>query len=258
MNKTPGAIVKWSQLVSGADSVNTYTGVNLLNQEMFLDNKTNCLFAWGFWILWDCSRRKSVAIEGKVCLTSFFIQVVHDGMSALIWKWEDQRATFINNLSNITENYYAICKASFTLDCKTVRIFAYSSRREHSNKRSGARLKTKSEMGRDALQACEACTLRAWDFYATLNRRVWRKNRPFWSLRLHHTRRTFFLLKNFTGEFVYLEPFNIFNHLHETDKPGQGLTFVSGFTNLCIYNVDCQQSCNEAARRAGQIFDRTG
>ena len=84
MNKTPGAIVKRSQQVSGADSVNTYTGVNLLNQEMFHANKTNCLFAWGFWILRDCLRLKSVAIEGKVCLTSFFIQVVHDGMSALI------------------------------------------------------------------------------------------------------------------------------------------------------------------------------
>ena len=58
MNKTPRAIVKRSQLVSGADSVNTYTGVNLLNQVMFLDNKTNCLFTWSFWILRDCLRRK--------------------------------------------------------------------------------------------------------------------------------------------------------------------------------------------------------
>ena len=35
----------------------------------------------------------------------------------------------------------------FTLDCKTVRIFAYSStrRREQSNKRCGTRLKTESE-----------------------------------------------------------------------------------------------------------------
>ena len=31
------------------------------------------------------------------------------------------------------------------LDCKTVRIFAYSSTREQSNKRSGMRLKTESE-----------------------------------------------------------------------------------------------------------------
>ena len=31
------------------------------------------------------------------------------------------------------------------IDCKTVRIFAYSSTREQSNKRSGMRLKTESE-----------------------------------------------------------------------------------------------------------------
>ena len=31
------------------------------------------------------------------------------------------------------------------VDCKTVRIFAYSSKREQSNKRSGTRLKTESE-----------------------------------------------------------------------------------------------------------------
>ena len=36
---------------------------------------------------------------------------------------------------------------SFYLDCKTVRIFAYSSTREQSNKRSGMRLKTESETG---------------------------------------------------------------------------------------------------------------
>ena len=34
---------------------------------------------------------------------------------------------------------------SQTIDCKTVRIFAYSSMREQSNKRSGTRLKTESE-----------------------------------------------------------------------------------------------------------------
>ena len=33
------------------------------------------------------------------------------------------------------------------IDCKTVRIFAYSSTREQSNKRSGTRLKTESETG---------------------------------------------------------------------------------------------------------------
>ena len=34
------------------------------------------------------------------------------------------------------------------VDCKTVRIFAYSSTREQSNKRSGTRLKTESETWR--------------------------------------------------------------------------------------------------------------
>ena len=45
------------------------------------------------------------------------------------------------------------------LDCKTVRIFAYSSTREQSNKRSGTRLKTESET--HTLRACEARALRA-------------------------------------------------------------------------------------------------
>ena len=33
------------------------------------------------------------------------------------------------------------------IDCKTVRIFAYSSTREQSNKRSATKLKTESETG---------------------------------------------------------------------------------------------------------------
>ena len=33
------------------------------------------------------------------------------------------------------------------IDCKTVRIFAYSNTREQSNKRSAMRLKTESETG---------------------------------------------------------------------------------------------------------------
>ena len=39
---------------------------------------------------------------------------------------------------------FLIC-VSLYVDCKTVRIFAYSSKREQSNKRSGTRLKTESE-----------------------------------------------------------------------------------------------------------------
>ena len=48
-----------------------------------------------------------------------------------------------------------ILLASLSLDCKTVRIFAYSSKREQSNERSGTRLKTESET-----RACEARALR--------------------------------------------------------------------------------------------------
>ena len=37
--------------------------------------------------------------------------------------------------------------AAAPVDCKTVRIFVYSSTREQSNKRCGTRLKTESEVG---------------------------------------------------------------------------------------------------------------
>ena len=55
------------------------------------------------------------------------------------------------------------------LDCKTFRIFAYSSTREQSNERSGTKLKTESETGErrffslasHALRTCEARALRA-------------------------------------------------------------------------------------------------
>ena len=50
--------------------------------------------------------------------------------------------------------------ATANLDCKTVRIFVYSSTREQSNKRSGMRLKTESETG-ERRRACEARALRA-------------------------------------------------------------------------------------------------
>jgi len=90
------------------------------------------------------------------------------------------RGSTVTNLSNITENCYATFKASFTLvDCKT-KILAYSSTREHSNKSSGARLETKSEMGRDALRACEARALRACEtFMPRLTGDFEEKNRQF-------------------------------------------------------------------------------
>ena len=50
---------------------------------------------------------------------------------------------YIQVLNTIVNLYNNIVN----LDCKTVRIFAYSSRREQSNKRSGTRLKKESETG---------------------------------------------------------------------------------------------------------------
>ena len=46
----------------------------------------------------------------------------------------------------LCQNIYIVSViGNYMLDCKTVRIFAYSSTREQSNKRSGMRLKTESE-----------------------------------------------------------------------------------------------------------------
>ena len=47
---------------------------------------------------------------------------------------------------NEERNFEGLCRSS--LDCKTASIFAYSSTREQSNKRSGTRLKTESETGK--------------------------------------------------------------------------------------------------------------
>ena len=50
-----------------------------------------------------------------------------------------------------TPKHVLVCKVGHKtyvlLDCKTVRIFAYSSTREQSNKRCGTRLKTEGETG---------------------------------------------------------------------------------------------------------------
>ena len=49
---------------------------------------------------------------------------------------------------DIVSNVYNIVATSQScVDCKTFRIFAYSSTREQSNKRCGTRLKTESETG---------------------------------------------------------------------------------------------------------------
>ena len=66
-----------------------------------------------------------------------------------------------------------LVRAINSLDWKVVRIFAYSSTLEQSNKRSGVRLKTKSETGeRQTLRACEASAIRASETLKllTLNR----------------------------------------------------------------------------------------
>ena len=47
-----------------------------------------------------------------------------------------------------------INRATQTLDCKTVRIFAYSSTREQSNKSSRTRLKQRARLGRDSKNTC--------------------------------------------------------------------------------------------------------
>ena len=54
------------------------------------------------------------------------------------------------DLSNSINDYFLPLdsgKHKIGLDCKTVRIFAYSRTREQSNKRSGMGLKTESETG---------------------------------------------------------------------------------------------------------------
>ena len=55
---------------------------------------------------------------------------------------------FIQLKGGEVQSVLQVCNlVHLSLDCKTVRIFAYSSKREQSNKRSGTRLKTESETG---------------------------------------------------------------------------------------------------------------
>ena len=65
---------------------------------------------------------------------------------------------------------------SFYLDCKTVRIFVYSSTREQSNKRSGMRLKTKSQTGERRwaceLRARKTLTPRFTDFFTDFEKKT--------------------------------------------------------------------------------------
>ena len=54
---------------------------------------------------------------------------------------------WLRNMSLVKERNPISDGIVFVLDCKTVRIFAYSSTREQSDKRSGMKLKTESETG---------------------------------------------------------------------------------------------------------------
>ena len=69
-----------------------------------------------------------------------------------------------------------------TVDCKIVRIFAYSRTREQSNKRSGTKLKTESETGERrffsrltrearALRARKPLTPRFTDFFTDFEKK---------------------------------------------------------------------------------------
>ena len=75
---------------------------------------------------------------------------------------------------------------NFFVDCKTVRFFACSSMRQHSNKRSGMRLKIESKTGeRDLGEMLWACGAFAEDSYTTLYRFLywfWEKKWLFCSL----------------------------------------------------------------------------
>ena len=73
----------------------------------------------------------------------------------------------------------------FDIDCKTVRIFAYSSTREQSNKRSGTRLKTESETG-ESVRLARFARVRLLRHSLPISLLILRKNRPFCSLTFTH------------------------------------------------------------------------
>ena len=130
---------------------------------MCSDLKQEKISAHASFIQWNLHVTDLYITKSSVERTIFFTPVILRYMKKNLGPSLNRGSTVIN-LSNITENYYATFKASFTLNCKT-KILAYSSAREHSNKRSGARLKTKREMGRDALQTCKARALRACETF---------------------------------------------------------------------------------------------
>ena len=54
---------------------------------------------------------------------------------------------WFSNALSPKKNAFIFSEIVMVIDCKTVRIFAYSSTLEQSNKRSGMRLKTESKTG---------------------------------------------------------------------------------------------------------------
>ena len=63
-------------------------------------------------------------------------EIIRNDDTALPYCWD-----IVSNVYNI------VATSQSCVDCKTFRIFAYSSTREQSNKRCGTRLKTESETG---------------------------------------------------------------------------------------------------------------
>ena len=61
--------------------------------------------------------------------------------------FNESKIIYVYDKSQTNERNSLIIISFCLLDCKTVRIFAYLSTREQSNKRSGMRLKTESETG---------------------------------------------------------------------------------------------------------------
>ena len=58
---------------------------------------------------------------------------------------EEKKGEIHDRQISLPSAFFEIIKFTPSPNCKIVRIFAYSSTREQSNKRSGARLKAESE-----------------------------------------------------------------------------------------------------------------
>ena len=71
-------------------------------------------------------------------------------------------------------------ESSKNLDCKTVRIFAYSSTRERSNKRSAPRLKTESKTGERLKSANIQRTLLLFGLFLKLKKSTFQEKKDLW------------------------------------------------------------------------------